>query len=147
MARIGIGIEEPQNPSPEVAHILKRIGLAPNATIEHVRAAIQAPEIFAALNTTDLVILARHFNEPIEAGDDAVMGSKLDGVSDSIRNQVLAIQQRAFEKSGMRRPPSPRKTSLIESLRASDAAAEKARTNRIAGLVAELQTLNEGEQI
>lgn len=147
--RIGIGIEEPQNPSPEVTHILKRIGLAPNATIEHVRAAIQMPEKFAALNTTDLAILAGHFNKPIEVRDDAVMGSKLDGVSGPIRDQVLAIQQRAFLKSGMRRPASPQKTALIEKLRASNAATEKSLAARRAGLIAKLQrlSLSEGEQI
>lgn len=130
MARIGIGIEEPtQNPPPEVTHILKKIGLQPDATIEDVRLAMQNSDNFAALGQLEPIILARHFGEPIEARDDMKVGSKLDGVSDSVGDQILAIQHAAFQKlRGIRRAQLPdggaKGDLLAKKLRAMDIAAD-----------------------
>lgn len=151
--RIGIGIEEPtQNPSPEVVHILKRIGLASNATIEYVRAAIQAPEIFAVLNTTDLAILVKHFKEPIEVGDDAVMGSKFDVLQGETRDLIrLTLAQtekdiltRLRKARNAVKPDGGAKTDhLVGLLRAMGTAGQREHDSRKAGLIAKLRELSE----
>lgn len=153
MARIGIAIEEPpQSSSPEVVHILKKIGLQPDATIEQVRSAMRNPDNFAALGQVEPIILARHFGKPIEAGDDMEVGSKLDGLQGDARDAIdLILAQKEKDALGKLRVArntvkpdgGARSDHLVKLLTAMDAAGQNECDTRRAKLVERLRALSE----